>query len=153
MSTSPLILDQYTPYRLAVASSAVSMLVATTYQQHFGIKIPEWRLIAVLFEDGPTTQQNLVPRTGMDKVTISRAAQTLTKKKLIKRTPHEFDGRSHHLMLTENGLALYAQVAPMAKACEQSLLGVLEGAEVGELRMLLLRLEHNAKRILGEEIV
>ncbi|MGA2364065.1 MAG: MarR family transcriptional regulator, partial [Steroidobacteraceae bacterium] len=48
-------LQDYLPYRLSVASNAVSRLIARAYEQRFGLKIPQWRLIAVLADEGPLT--------------------------------------------------------------------------------------------------
>src|SRR3984885_1000236 len=97
MPDSALRLDGYLPYRLSVASNAVSGLIARAYQDRFGLTIPQWRLICVLAEDGPSTQGQLVARTVMDKVTVSRAVQGLLKRILLARTDHQADGRSHVL--------------------------------------------------------
>ena len=70
-SEAGLQLDSYLPYRLSVASNAVSGLIARAYEDRFGLSIPQWRLICVLAEDGPATQGQLVARTVMDKVTVS----------------------------------------------------------------------------------
>ncbi|MFN3230255.1 MAG: MarR family winged helix-turn-helix transcriptional regulator [Asticcacaulis sp.] len=144
MTSNGLTLDDYLPYRLSVASNAVSALIAGTYEHRFGLRIPEWRLIAVLAEDGPSTQQALVKRTGMDKVTISRAAQALNKRKLISRAPHENDGRSHRIALTEAGQALHADVAPAAIRIETAVMSNLTGDEVSLLKTLLRRVEKAA---------
>ena len=57
MTHGTLTLDEYMPYRLAVASNAVSTLISVAYESLYGLKIPEWRLITILREDGPSTQQ------------------------------------------------------------------------------------------------
>ncbi len=144
MTHSSLTLDEYVPYRLAVASSAVSTLISTAYDSLYGLKIPEWRLIVVLREDGPSTQQALVKRAGMDKVTISRAAQALAKRRLITRAPHEHDGRSHHLILTSEGERLFADVAPAAMEYEKVVLADFRPEEVVLLKALLRRAEDAA---------
>jgi DNA-binding MarR family transcriptional regulator len=146
MTHGSLTLDEYMPYRLAVASTAVSALIATAYESLYGLKIPEWRLIFVLREDGPTTQQALVKRSGMDKVTISRAAQSLAKRRLITRAPHEHDGRSHHLILTAEGERLYADVAPAAAEYERIMLAEFSQDEVVQFKKLLRRVEEAALR-------
>ena len=73
-------LDDFLPYQLSVTSNAVSSVIARTYESLFGLKIPEWRLIAVLAEEEGLTQQALVQRTEMDKMTVSRAAQGLAER-------------------------------------------------------------------------
>ncbi|HEV7986046.1 MAG TPA: MarR family winged helix-turn-helix transcriptional regulator, partial [Steroidobacteraceae bacterium] len=65
-------LQDYLPYRLSVAANAVSRVIARAYERQFGLKIPQWRLIAVLADEGPLTQQALCGRTVMDKVTVMR---------------------------------------------------------------------------------
>src|SRR5246127_1165453 len=82
-------LDAYLPYRLSVASNAVSGLIARAYQDRFGLSVPQWRLICVLAEDGGMTQGQIVARTVMDKVTVSRAAQELLKRHLVARSDHQ----------------------------------------------------------------
>jgi len=150
MTHSSLTLDEYMPYRLAVASNAVSALIATAYDSLYGLKIPEWRLIAILREDGPSTQQALVKRAGMDKVTISRAAQALAKRRLITRAPHEHDGRSHHLILTAEGERLFADVAPAAIEYEKIMLAEFTTEEVLQFKKLLRRVEDAALKAQSE---
>ena len=41
-------LDAYLPYRLSVASNAVSGLIARAYEDRFGLTVPQWRVICVL---------------------------------------------------------------------------------------------------------
>src|ERR1700750_1238026 len=101
-------LDAYLPYRLSVASNAVSGLIARAYQDRFGLTIPQWRLICVLAEDGGLTQGQIVARTVMDKVPVSRPAQGLLGRRLIARSDHHADGRSHVLALTHEGERLHA---------------------------------------------
>src|SRR3984893_14274064 len=102
-SPGTLMLDGYLPYRLSVASNAVSRLIARAYEDRFGLTIPQWRLIAVVAEGGPVTPPAIGARTVMDKVTVSRATQGLVKRRLVQRAPHDADGRSHHLALSKAG--------------------------------------------------
>lgn len=143
-------LDAYLPYRLSVASNAVSGLIARAYQDRFGLTIPQWRIICVLVEDGPLTQGGVVARTGMDKVTVSRAAQGLTKRHLLDRSDHHADGRSHVLALSREGERLYAEIAPLALAYEAALIAGLAPVEVEQLKRLLHRLQNAAERLSGE---
>jgi DNA-binding MarR family transcriptional regulator len=137
-------LQDYLPYRLSVAANAVSKLIARAYEDRFDLKIPEWRLIAVLAEEGPLTPQALCERTIMDKVTVTRAAQGLLKRSLIKREPNSSDGRSHRLVLTASGERLYGQIAPLALEYEAQLLAGVEQREIKTLERQLRQLEHAA---------
>jgi len=142
-------LDAYLPYRLSVASNAVSGLIARAYQDRFGLTIPQWRLICVLAEDGGLTQGQIVARTVMDKVTVSRAAQGLLKRRLVGRSEHP-DGRSHVLALTQEGQRLHAEIAPLALAYEAALIAGLAPEEVTLLKRLLGRLQTAAGALAGE---
>lgn len=150
MSAAELRLDAYLPYRLSVASNAVSGLIARAYQDRFALPVPQWRLICVLAEDRGLTQGQLVARTVMDKVTVSRAAQGLLKRRLVTRSDHHADGRSHVLSLSPQGLALYAEIAPLALAYETALIADLSPDEVALLKRLLARLQSAAGRLAGE---
>lgn len=144
-------LDGYLPYRLSVASNAVSGLIARAYQDRFGLTVPQWRLICVLAEDGGLTQNQLVARTVMDKVTVSRAAQGLQRRHLVDRSDHHADGRSHVLALTQQGAGLYAEIAPLALAYEAALISGLSPEEVAMLKRLLHRLQQAAGQLAGED--
>ena len=134
-------LDDFLPYRLSVAANAVSDVVASSYQSRFGLSIPQWRLMAVLGEDGPMTPQALCARTVMDKVTVSRAAAALHERKLVERAPNASDGRSHRVGLSATGQDLYAQIAPLALAHEAGLLKTFTPFERATLQNLLRRLQ------------
>src|SRR5690349_18895978 len=96
-------LADYLPYRLSVAANAVSKLIGQAYEDRFGLSVPQWRLIAVLADEGALTPQSLCTRTVMDKVTVARAASGLLHRRLVGRIPHEDDRRSHRLVLTLTG--------------------------------------------------
>jgi len=143
-------LDAYLPYRLSVASNAVSGLIARAYQDRFGLSVPQWRLICVLAEDGGLTQGQLVARTVMDKVTVSRAAQGLLTRRLVTRSDHHADGRSHVLALSPQGRSLYGEIAPLALDYEAALIAGLSPSEVELVKRLLARLQATAGQLSGE---
>ena len=97
-------LDAYLPYRLSVASNAVSGLIARAYEDRFGLSVPQWRLLCVLAEDGGLTQVQIVARTVMDKTVVSRAAQGLARRHLVSRTDRHADGRRRVVALTPAGV-------------------------------------------------
>ncbi len=143
-------LDSYLPYRLSVASNAVSGLIARAYEDRFGLSIPQWRLICVLAEDGGVSPVQIVARTVMDKVTVSRAAQGLVKRRLVGRSQNKADGRSHVLSLTPAGRSLHAEIAPLALAYEAVLIAGLAPQDVTLLKALLGRLQAAAGQLSGE---
>jgi DNA-binding MarR family transcriptional regulator len=141
-----LLLADYLPYRLSVAASAVSALIAAAYKEQFDLPIPQWRLIAILSEHASLTQQQLVPLSTMDKQTVSRAARCLLQRKLLARATSTVDRRAYRLRLTAAGRKLYRQVVPLALAYEQQLLKDLNATEVNALHQQLRGLEQAAGR-------
>lgn len=140
MAAKKLNLDNFLPYRLSIASNVLSSRIADEYQNRFGLKIPEWRLMAVLGEGKPKTQRELVAATRMDKVTVNRAAKALAERQLIARQAHEADGRSHHLELTQTGWSLYDAIVPAALASEAQLESNITADERATLLAILAKL-------------
>ena len=138
-------LENYLPYRLSVAANVVSRLIARAYEDRFGLRIPQWRLIAVLANEGPLTQQALCGRTVMDKVTVMRAAQALVRRGFVRRLPNRLDRRSHRLSLTSNGERIYRQIVPLALDYEARLLRGVTRADVVRLNRLLRALQSTAQ--------
>lgn len=134
-------LNDFLPYRLSIASNAVSDAVASVYRSLFGLRIPEWRLVAVLAEGGAMSQQALCGRTRMDKVTVSRAAIALVERGLVERAANPGDQRSHLLTLTAEGWQLYEQIAPKALDLERRLFADFSTEEQALLSAMLARIE------------
>jgi DNA-binding MarR family transcriptional regulator len=135
-----LTLAEFLPYQLSITSNAVSDLIARAYRGRFALKIPEWRLMAVLGERASATQRELVAATAMDKVTVNRASKALEDRGLIGRAPNAADGRSHHLALTDTGRELYEQIVPLALSVEAELEKILGSGEAKALEQMLAQL-------------
>jgi DNA-binding MarR family transcriptional regulator len=139
--TRPLVLDAFLPYRLSVAANAVSTRISNAYRKQFGLKVAEWRLIAILAETGNQTPLMLGERTRMDKISVSRAAAALIGRGFLIAENNPQDGRSHLLSLTETGVILYDEIAPLALATEAQLFSELTRKERGTLEKLLRKVE------------
>lgn len=145
-------LASFLPYQLSIASNAVSDLIAERYRKRFGLKIPEWRVMAVLGDAGAAggarsgrlTQRELTEATLMDKVAVNRACKVLEERGLIARAANEADGRSHLLELTDEGQTIHREVMPLAKAIERELIEGFTATEEAALRTMLARLRGRA---------
>jgi len=143
-------LDRFLPYRLSVLSNRISQDIAQLYAARFALSVTEWRVLAVLGRYPDLSANEVAERTAMDKVTVSRAAQGLLKRRLVERASHEADGRSHRLSLSQEGARLHGEIAPLALAYEAALLSGLAPGEVTAMKLLLKRLEAAAIRLSGE---
>ena len=144
MAKNRLMLGTFLPYRLSIASNAVSDVIAGAYRSLFGLSVPEWRLVTVLAEQEQATQNELGAATRMDKVTVSRAAIALVERGLVTRAANPGDRRSHLLALSGSGRELYGEVAPKALALETELLAGFCAEERAALMAMLARLEEAA---------
>ena len=130
-------LENFLPYRLSVLSNTVSSAIAAAYFAHFGLSIPEWRVMAVLAANPGLSAAEVTARTAMDKVAVSRAVATLLAAGRLRRTTVKSDRRRTHLELTPSGTRVYAQVVPVALNYERHLITPLSARDRATLDRIL----------------
>ena len=130
-------LDSFIPYRISVTSNRISRLIASIYSERFGLSIPEWRVIAILGDRNQETASELVERTAMDKVAVSRAVSSLVKKKLVRRNALQHDGRFTLLRLSLAGRRVYEEIGPLALDLEKDVLDNLSQEDIQTLHRIL----------------
>lgn len=102
------------PYRLNLLAHLVSRGIATLYEQRHALSPAQWRVMAAVAEWPGITAQQVVEKTPMDKVTVSRAVAVLCEMELLQRQASKADGRLALLLLTADGNRIYQQIAPRA---------------------------------------
>ena len=115
-------LEQFLPYRLTVVGWFASRALARIYSMHFGIGIPEWRVIAMLGEFGKLTSRDIGELSHMHKTKVSRAVAELDTRGLVQRSENIHDRREAFLELSGPGRRVYDEIVPMALAFEARLL-------------------------------
>jgi len=145
-------LSDFLPYMLSITSNAVSGRIALEYRTRFGLKVPEWRVMAVLGDAGALTQRDLTEMTLMDKVAVNRACKELEERNLIWRQPNTKDGRSHLLELTEEGRRMHGEIMPLALEMERRLLSNFGGEEIDAFKALLVRMKAEVADLHAEGI-
>ena len=133
----PLMLAEFLPYRLSVASERVSRAFAARYEAEFGLTIPEWRVMAVLGERAPRSTQDVIETTAMDRVKVSRAVIRLADKGLVARVPVPGDARAQLLSLTRQGSAMYRRIVPLARRMQAELVSLFTADELAVLDRIL----------------
>lgn len=142
-------LADFLPYLMSVTTNAVSDMIASEYRARFGLKIPEWRVMAVLGDAGSQTQRSLVGATRMDKVAVNRACKVLEDRGLVGRSPNADDGRSHHIELTAAGKAMHGEIMPLALDMERRLFASLSPSELKDFKALLARITSRVAELEG----
>lgn len=122
-------LEQFLPYRLNVVGWFASRALARIYGAHFGIGIPEWRVIAMLGEFGKLTSRDIGELSQMHKTKVSRAVSELEERGLVERSENRDDRREAFVALSAPGRRIYDEIVPMALAFEQRLLDGISGEE------------------------
>jgi len=140
-------LDRFLPYRLSVLSNRISQDIAALYAERFALSVTEWRVLAVLGRYPDLSAGEVAEHTAMDKVAVSRAVTALLKSGRLKRGTHGQDRRRSVLVLTARGYRVYDEVAPLALAYEQRLLGALTASERLALEHILDRLEQEESQV------
>jgi DNA-binding MarR family transcriptional regulator len=147
-ATEQFALENFLPYRLSLLSNTVSEGIAIAYRKPHGLSVTEWRVVAVLGRFPGQTASEIVKRTAMDKVAVSRAVKGLQQRGLVERKPFEQDRRLQPLRLTaRKGRPLFRNVVPEALAYERALLSALNAAEQEQMAGLLGKLQKQASRL------
>ncbi len=118
----------------------MSGAIARTYEDKFGISMPEWRIMMILAEYPDSAAEAVCQRTRIEKSVVSRALSRLTKRRLVDRKTDPADRRRSVLRLTETGMSVYADVLPVAIDYEQQFLAALSDEEITRLNQLIEKL-------------
>lgn len=134
---APLELEHFLPYRLSILSNTVSQSIATEYQDRFELSMTEWRVMTILARFPEISARQVVDKSAMDKVAVSRAVARLVTAGRVDRGIHDGDKRRSVLQLSEAGWAIHDEVAPLARAHERELLARLDEGEQAQLNSIL----------------
>ncbi|HNR77543.1 MAG TPA: MarR family transcriptional regulator [Parvularculaceae bacterium] len=120
-------LAAFLPYRIAVLARTLSERLGAAYADE-GLTIPEWRVLAVVSQENAVAARDVVARTPMDKMAVSRAVASLEKKGLVARQPAS-DRRVSAIRLSDEGRRIADRVAGIALRFEADIVGGMTGTE------------------------
>ena len=137
-------LETFFPYRVRVFYSDVTRALSAVYQRDYGMMPAEWRTMAILGSaSGGLQASEIVARSSMDKVVVSRAVKRMEERGFLTRESNEADGRSFLLQLSEEGRAAFEDLAPKLKAVEQKMLSGLSAEEIDGFLAVTRRIREN----------
>jgi len=122
-------LEEFFPYKVRIFYRAVSESVARVYKEAYGLSVQEWRIMAVLGPTDGLTATDIVKRSSMDKVVISRAIQRMRDRDLISQSAHPTDGRQFVLNLSEEGRRIFSELTPKVRRAAEAMLADLTEEE------------------------
>lgn len=143
-------LNEYLPFRLAVAATSVSRLLARRFNEAHGLGISEWRVLSVIGKQGVVSPSVIGNMASMDKVKVSRAGANLVARGMVKQSPDPRDGRGRLLRLTRKGATAYRGLLAIAQETEEELAGAMNKSEWSALKAALEKLRSHTYAIAGD---
>ena len=137
-------LSAFFPYLVRTYYQAVTDSVARIYGPRYGLSVQEWRTMAVLGSHQALSAGEIVARSSMDKVAVSRAIKRLRQAGLLKRDIDGDDRRRAVLRLTDQGTEVFGHLVPLVLELEERLLEGLSAEERTTLLALMERVRANA---------
>lgn len=119
----------------------ISTIAARLYKDRLGINIIESRVINLVAALGPMSTRELSKHSRMDRVTVSRASQSLVARGMLDRIANTEDRRLIRLSLTPAGLAAHHELVQLLNWFEESVCDALGMKKVETLRENLNQLE------------
>ncbi|WP_135078298.1 MarR family transcriptional regulator [Terasakiella sp. SH-1] len=145
-------LETFFPYLVRIYYRAVSDAVSTIYERDYDLTVSEWRAMAVLGNsEEPLSAGEIVTRSSIDKVKVSRAISGLTNKGYLERKVDEADRRKVALQLTRNGYYIFDELAAKVQELEKDLLAGLDQEEQEQLLTLMAKVRKNAESLNSQE--
>ena len=125
------------PHAFSVIANRVSSMLQHMYGELYDISVADWRIIAILGTHFPLSAKMLAELTAMDQVSISRAIDQLTNRKLVLRRVDPADRRRVALTLSKLGREIYDRVLPLLVAAETMLVAELSDDDGAALRRIM----------------
>jgi len=124
-----LALEHFPTFLLVVVSTHLFRTVTNAYLRLYGVKLPEWRVLATVARWSCISMPDLCLRSNMDKALISRTVKSLGAARLIVRRPDPTHGKRQILFITPAGKRVFERILPTAQRSQADLLARLTRAE------------------------
>ena len=134
-SFGPADLKSHLGYWMRLVSSQVSSAFAARLEGE-GVSVIEWLMLRELYEHA-LAPSILARRIGLTRGAITKLADRLTERHLLRREASASDGRGQTLALTMTGRSLVPRLAALADRNDQEFFGSLTPQDRATLERLL----------------
>lgn len=141
MLTQDLQLHSLVSVKLNVVNVKMSRQIGQAVQKLENLRLPEWRILALLAQAGALSQADIRVQIGMDKGQISRTIKNMLASELVENENGSVKSRNVRLGLTEKGKTVHQRVDVMMEQRNSVLLGGLSPEEKQSLLEGLDRIE------------
>ena len=121
------------------AHTALRARTARAVRRESGLGLSEWRILALIGDDGLDHAAAIGAQGGLDKGLLSRALRKLEQRGLIESTADPYDTRVQRLSVTEPGRALLERAGPGVMASRDRITATLSREDRAQLVRLLSR--------------
>jgi DNA-binding MarR family transcriptional regulator len=135
--------DTDTTFLIVALANKLSASATQTYMRHFGVGVMEWRVLAMVAVYPGVNAKRISEVSGVDKSSISRAANTLVRRGYLVATEDHSDNRRSLHVLTKAGYALHNRIYGATIARTRRLLTGFSDREQQQLQKYLHRLTAN----------
>jgi DNA-binding MarR family transcriptional regulator len=134
-------LQRFLTYRLSTLTSKLNRQASVILAKASGLKLTEWRVIALLALNGEMNGARIAEIGGIDPGLLSRTLFALEKRQLVKSGRSSSDRRVLLVRLTRQGRNTYDKTLPHMRARQAHLLDSLTGAERSMIFAIVEKLE------------
>jgi DNA-binding MarR family transcriptional regulator len=133
-------LDELLSYQICILAKLIERISATELDKAHELGVAEWRVLAQLSVQSPSTVRWIAARMRVDRAEVSRAAAALIRRRLARREADPRDARSVLFSVTDSGRALYRAIMPLRLALHERLIAALTPAESAALTSAVAKL-------------
>lgn len=132
-------LSTYLPYLISRVGPAVESGFWDGMRS-VGLNLEEWRVVAVLYSQGPQSLNQLSERTSVKVSTLSRLVGRLAERGLVSRQRSDEDSRTVVISLLKRGRERAERIIPHCRRYEQMIEERLSDEDIAILHQLLPKL-------------
>jgi DNA-binding MarR family transcriptional regulator len=134
-------LQRFLTYRLSILTSKLNRQAGAILAKANGLKLTEWRIIALLAVNGELSGVRIAEIAGIDPGLLSRTIFALEERQLVKSARSSSDRRVVLVTLTRQGRSIYDKTLPLMRARQARLLANLTTAERALMFSIVEKLE------------
>jgi DNA-binding MarR family transcriptional regulator len=134
-------LQRFLTYRLSTLTSKLNRQANAILAKASGLKLNEWRIIALLAVNGEMNGVRIAEVAGLDPGLLSRTLFALEEQQLVKSARSSSDRRVVLVTLTRQGRSAYDKTLPHMRARQAHLLDSLTAAERSMIFAIVEKLE------------
>ena len=128
--------SSYLLYLLAASSDAVSSQFHEVVRSK-GVRVPEWRVMACLYDQDGLIVTHLAEYALMEQSRLTRVIDQMDIKGLVARRTGIDDRRKVTIHLTAEGKSVATELVALAREHEQAVLRLVDDTDAANLRPIL----------------